>query len=578
LKKAYAEEKRWPSSVYGKAHIMRASKGGAADVLENYGASAKLATVQQLANRRHTGWTGRGAYNLAKAYQQSGLGKFVSPILRAGSNRAVGMISGSGLYSGRGEYTTNNLVSGGEDNFMAAEPATMSSAADETGAVTITHREYLQDVYAPGVAGQPAVAFLNQEYALNPGLQSTFSFLSQIAQNFDEYEFIQLLFHYRSTTTDIGNSTTGQCGTVIMTTNYNAAAPMFADKQSMIEYAHSHSVKVTENMTHGVECDPHKTALSSRLYVRSTPVVAGQDIKTYDHGLFQLAIANCPAAYNGFPIGELWCEYTVTLRKPKIFTSRGLDIDQDTFVAAGGNGALCNTSTATNPLGIPPAPATVWSNLRTSFVGQQNSIGCQLAIANCLSSCAVVAYAIGATPFYGYVNGSAMTAVAINGNLQNGQIQITFPAYYTSNIAIRIQFAGPAPGTTTTMNGQIAVQTSGNIVGVADMYAAGLLAGTVAPSSVCVTPGVCPVGVGQLAQQQYNIEIHCFVKGATSGVNNAITVQLDAANFLALGGGGIGSVVVEQYQAQGIFNAPPVAINGVVPPVFIANTGVVSKP
>nr|QKV51093.1 putative capsid protein [Crucivirus sp.] len=577
LKAAYREEKKFPSSVYGKMHMMRGVAGS--ETVRNFGANFKTADAAQLAARKVYGWRGRGGYNLASAYKQSGLGRFINPVLGAASNRAVSMI-GSGLYSGRGAYS-NNLVEGASDEFLAPDPPAMASAADETGAVTISHREYLSDVYAPGTAGSGiATTFQNTSYSLNPGLQSTFTFLSQIAQNFDEYEFIQLLFHYRSTTTDIGSSTTGQCGTIIMTTNYNASTAPFADKQSMIEYAHSHSVKVTENMTHGVECHPDKTALSTHLYTRSQPVQSGQDIKTYDHGLFQLAIANCPSAFNGLPIGELWCEYTVVLRKPKLFTSRGLEIDRDVFVCSGGNGTAatginCNASA---PFGSGFAFPAVFSNLPTSFVGQQNSIGCLLSVPGCPSNCTVPASAIGAIGLFGFTNTGAITATAINAALSTNQIQITFPAAYTSNVRVLISFSGFS-ASLASFDGRVGVLGSGNVVGVSDMYAVTTAGGGAAqPASVNMSPG--PAGGQTFVNAtitNWVLEIHCFVKQSTQGVNNCLTVQI-LQQTVNVGGGGISSCVVEQYQAGGIFNAPPALVNGVVPPIFVNKNGVVSQP
>jgi hypothetical protein len=210
------------------------------------------------------------------------------------------------------------------------------AVGDETGAIILTHREYIGDIYGP------ANNFSNQVFALNPGLNSVFPWLAQIASNYEEYEFKQLLFSFRSTTTDIGSSTTGQCGTVVMCTNYNASAQPFTDKQQMVEYAYAHSVKSTESMEHGVECDPKKLN-HNKLYVRNAPLGDNQDIKTYDHGLFQIAVCNSPSGFANNPIGELWVYYSVTLRKPKLFSGRGLDILGDYFTTS-------NTLVSTNPL------------------------------------------------------------------------------------------------------------------------------------------------------------------------------------------------------------------------------------
>jgi len=128
--------------------------------------------------------------------------------------------------------------------------------------------------------------FTNTSYDLNPGLVSNFPFLAQFAQNFEEYEFIQVVFEYHSTVdASSTNNPNGNTGTVIMATNYNVMAPPFVDKEQMIQYHGGVSGRMTENLIHGVECDPAKTSGAPQKYVR-TGLPINQDLKTYDLGCF----------------------------------------------------------------------------------------------------------------------------------------------------------------------------------------------------------------------------------------------------------------------------------------------------
>jgi hypothetical protein len=357
------EQKQWPIQQFGRTHHQR----GSAVNISNFGPTWKQANADQRALRKATGYTGRGSYrghggfwddlSNAESFGNRFVTKGIPNLLRAGG--AIKKFFGGGLYTGHGDYHhSNNLVTLGAT--QNAVPSFVSEG-DETGAITITHTEFITDIYGPPAASP----FNNQVYSLNPALQQSFPWLSQIACNFEEYEFQQLMYTYRSVTTDIGSSTTGQCGTVIMSTNYNAAAPPFSDKSQMMEYAHTHSAKLTEHLTHGVECDPRKNAsISNVLYTRANPVVTNQDIKTYDLGLFQLAIANAPSNYAGLPVGEMWVSYKCVLRKPKLFVSRGLEIDSDIFY----------TSSQIDTL----TPST-WAGAKGStafLLGQQNNIGC----------------------------------------------------------------------------------------------------------------------------------------------------------------------------------------------------------
>ncbi len=378
------------------------------------GASWGSATPEQKAWRREHRFYGVGAYSAGKNWrkfsQSVGLAGAGKRLIGAATDAAIGMIprfGGSGAYS-------NSLMAGG---VPTDEVPQVVSAADETGAITISRREYISDVFAPGVTGALTIpAFSNAVYSLNPGLEETFPWLSQIAQNYEEYSFDQLIFHYRSTITDIGSSTTGQCGTVIMVTNYNAAAPEFSDKNAMQAYDGAMSCKTTDAMTHGVECDDRKRAGLDDHYVRSAPVALGQDSKTYDHGEFQLALANLPVAYAGQAIGELWVSYTVKLAKPKFAVARGSAIERDLFVSNGGESATNVFGTATAVL-----------------QGQQNSIGCVLD------------------------------------TVPNNLIDITFPPEFAGSIEVVLQLEG---GASTNASAFDTPEVFGNVTLVNDIFAA----------------------------------------------------------------------------------------------------------
>jgi hypothetical protein len=349
---------------------------------------------------------GQGAYKLGRAVSRFGRGKFGQALQSAATQRAVGMISGQGMYTGHGAYEGtmgNELIPGKSDLAMVPN---FSSSGDETGSLTISHKEYICDIYGP------STPFNCQSYAINPGLEQSFPWLSQIAQNYDEYTIHQLIYTFRSTTTDIGSNTNGQCGTVVMGTNYNAAAAPWRDKVTMMEYDAVMSGKATDSLLHGVECDPNKLSGADGKYIRANPVSAGQDPKTYDHGLFQLAVSNSPAGYVNNSIGELWVSYTVELRKPKFFTARGLGISQDIFVS--GNGSEDYKFT----LGSQAA----------MLRGQANNINCQITVTS-------------------------------------GVIVITFPAAYSGYLLVSHLFEGVlvTPATYT-------LSSTGNVIGVNDIY------------------------------------------------------------------------------------------------------------
>lgn len=459
-------------------------------------------------------FTGSGKYSFGKAFRNI-VGKQAGRSLRdAVMEKIVNGVRGDGLYTGSGAYTKkkkpkkrfssrsykrrtsttkaargrpkpwgNNLVRG----TRSRSNANFKTMINETGDVIITHREYLGDIYGP------TTQFNNQSFQLNPGVEQTFPWLSQVASNYEEYEFKQLVFSYRSVTTDVGSSTTGQCGTIVMATNYNPDAKPFYDKGQMLEYAHAMSCKTTESMTHGVECDPKKSALTSRLFVRSGPPPPGtDDLKDYDTGKFQLAICNAPTSYQNLPIGELWCYYKVLLSKPKIFTGRGNAISR--WFAIGNNVSYGAKPTLRNGM------------ISTQiYTDSQNNLPCQLTGGN-------------------------------------GNWTVTLPANRGGAFCLKtmLRVGGGVATTADTVPPDFGFV--GNIVPINDMPAQEGF-----PSYYYKAP-LIPTGS---TSGDTVTEIHFFVTQAQAGVNNQVTISLNQANSNTQG---IMWIEVAEYNSFGIEN------------------------
>jgi len=184
------------------------------------------------------------------------------------------------------------------------------------GSTIYTKHEYLGDIITSSVAR----AFKLQSFSINPGQETTFPLLSQLAENFDEYEFEGLVFMFRSMSADALNNVDTSLGTVIMSTNYNAANPNFATKAEMEEYEYSTSARPSINQLHYVECDPNQNVFDS-LFIRPLAPASGTDIRLYDLGVFQIATSGFQGT--NVNIGELWVTYQVRLRKSKLWSALG---------------------------------------------------------------------------------------------------------------------------------------------------------------------------------------------------------------------------------------------------------------
>jgi len=276
-------------------------------------------------------YDGRGKYNIMKAsrrWRHSKAGKELARVGKMAAMDALEHVSpeaatalryaGKGMYTGRGTYGSNSLIAGGK-------PSMSVSGGGDNQNMTITHREYLQDVYGPQDAN-----FNNSSLDINPGLTENFPWLSQLAANYEEYEIEQLVFEFHSTVNPSAtNNTSGATGTIIMATNYNPDAPAFQTKEVMMQYHGAVSGRITDDMSHGVECDPKKNAGTATKYVRTAKPI-GQSLKDFDLGKFQWAIVNIPMGFENQQIGEMWVYYTIRLQKPRLFSAvyRNLAFDQ----------------------------------------------------------------------------------------------------------------------------------------------------------------------------------------------------------------------------------------------------------
>lgn len=344
--------RKYPYSKWGTQRFPKGS------MVEHAGSSWKSATPAQRAWRRQNHYYGQGGYFGKLLGGMAGglvgapeLGQRIgdkagdavwnwfrpraSAAIKRRMKRGKGIYTGTGIYTGNGSYETaaNDLVSGTSNVFEV--PQFHESSDGVT--IKVSHKEYIGDVYGPNADSN----FSNQTYRINPGNKSVFPWLSQLAANYDEYVLEQCIFTYKSTVSDFAASS-GQVGQVITATQYNAASSPFTDKRSMMEYDAAESAKTTQNVVSGVECDNRKLSGSKGKFVRTGPPKG--DINDYDHGVFNIAVYDVPATYAGQALGELWISYTIILRKPKLFTSRGFAIGQDVI--------QCKTvSNGTYPMG-----------------------------------------------------------------------------------------------------------------------------------------------------------------------------------------------------------------------------------
>lgn len=263
----------------------------------------------------------------------------------------AGAKAGGALASlfGFGDYSIKG------NSLMAALPAGNAVpvfSKDGRRGVRVTEREYIGDVIS-GSAG----LFTNSVYVLNPASPATFPWLSGIATQFDQWEPHGIVFEFKSTSADY--ATNQALGTVIMAADYNVYDQPYANKVLMENADYSASVKPSENLMHGIECDPSERPIET-LFM-STPTTG--DMRFSRLGTFQLATAGCPLANT--TLGELWVSYDITFYKKQIGPASGFTLQSASYSAP-----LINTTTSSIGAAVPlPTNSPDFSVLQLVGIG-----------------------------------------------------------------------------------------------------------------------------------------------------------------------------------------------------------------
>lgn len=194
----------------------------------------------------------------------------------------------------------------------------------DVGSITITNREYISDIFAPsggafdlGTVGTPHVTFPQYVSPSNPAL---FPWLSQISNNWQEYEFKDLKFEYRSMSADALSATNTALGSVVCAMEYDAvtaiAAP-FGSKAEMEQEFLAISCKPSESMLMKVDCKPRHTVLPE-LFTGNPTALTG-DQRFYALGGISFATQGGQQTTTA-DLGELWVSYKCKFLKPKLGT------------------------------------------------------------------------------------------------------------------------------------------------------------------------------------------------------------------------------------------------------------------
>lgn len=214
---------------------------------------------------------------------------------------------GTGLYDqyfGEGDYgrTSNQIIAG------SRPPISVNASNDRTGDILIRQTEFIGNV-------RGSENFTLDSYEINPGLDKMFPFLSQLANNYEMYEWSGLMVAYKPTSGE--GATNNAVGKVVIATNYDPRAPDFGSSMEMQNYDYASVGKPSQTIIHGIETAKSQLPIGMK-YVRNG--VSSKDLEFTDIGKLFIATEGMPS---NEVVGELHVTYTVKLSRAKLFASLG---------------------------------------------------------------------------------------------------------------------------------------------------------------------------------------------------------------------------------------------------------------
>lgn len=189
------------------------------------------------------------------------------------------------------------------------------------GNIIVTHREWISNISA--VNADPYKNLF--QYALNPGQNVPFGWLSNIAQCYEKYRWRKLRFFYKT------RCSSATAGSVYLAPEYDASDIGPFSEQIVSNYSDTVEDAPWKDQT--CILNPSKLHPNSQpLYVRLGAVPLGGDIKTYDAGKLIVGTADCNASAAW---GKLSVEYEVELMIPCLPPSGPVQAPIE-FVSGGG--------------------------------------------------------------------------------------------------------------------------------------------------------------------------------------------------------------------------------------------------
>ncbi len=280
------------------------------------------------------------------------------------------------------------------------------------GRIRIKHREYLGDISG-------SVAFAAVQFSVNPGLATSFPWLSTLASRFESYLFRRLRFIVETQKSASTN------GSVMMAIDYDASDQQPTSKVQLMSY-HNAVRSAVWDECHFVGDQGDLKKFGVQRYIRSGNIAANLDIKTYDVGNLFVATQGCA---DTSAVGELYVDYDVELMTPQFDISADAVAASVKIATTGAARATPFTGVQTVLGGLPVVAAgnTVTFNKPGQYILLYEIDG--TVMTNTLPTLGGTVFATAAPSGYlvQYANAAATSASsAINVNCRNSGETVTF--------------------------------------------------------------------------------------------------------------------------------------------------------
>lgn len=256
---------------------------------------------------------------------------------RTGAGKGAIRMLGRGAYNSLFPMETEGQLT--EFDQVQSEHGNLIVSGQEKIA-DIFGNDYVRDsngdvIGTEGVDGTATVVpFTSFVINCTPGNFEQFPKLAQHAANFKEYEWISLIFTYKSTLPQNWQTTDVTTGKIIMAPEYNLKKPvwtthgeLFAQEQK-VEGPVTGITKNERTHTLGVECDPKMMTTRALKFVRTKGLEPDEEQQDYDLARVSFGMFGTNKALANQMIGELYVTYQVHFKTHRQYSMLGYNIPQ----------------------------------------------------------------------------------------------------------------------------------------------------------------------------------------------------------------------------------------------------------